>query len=636
MSQQMRSPSQYLALLSHLGPSWLLYRAGYTARWRFGLLRRASPISDWEQMPAPAVRLGVRSLPAAISKSSEAGCVQEADAVLRGGFCLFSHRPVMAPLPPDWHRNQLTGEQLPVDRHWTELGDFSFGDIKGVWELSRFPWAFALARAYGRTGDARYVDTFWRLLADWCVKNPPNTGSNWMCGQEATFRLMAVVFAAEACGVPESQRTGLARFIVASGQRIAANLEYALSQQNNHGVSECVGLITVALLVPRHTESAGWLVRGLRGLETQLAELVYEDGGFSQHSLIYHRVLLHDLCWCRHRLTESGQSVPVWLDAAGWRALDFLMTLVDPDTGLAPLYGANDGANVLPLADAEFLDMRPAVQMTAAVFRQELPLPEGPWDEAAAWLAPEWSTMRRVSWPAVPVRWHARAAGCFQLVNGAGRLFLRCPEKFRHRPGQADMLHVDISYAGRPVAVDGGSFSYNSRERFTVLGQAAHHNVLTLDGREPLEKFSRFLYLPWPEGQACAKADGVFQATHDGYAKIGVHWTREVSSRSGGGFIIQDRVVGAAGHLLAWHWRLADASWRMSVDAVEADDHQWSSRVSWRGPAGIEGRLSRAESDTAHGWWSPHYGEAVPAYSLRLKVQASADVELVTEFGPVA
>lgn len=648
----MPSLRQYVALLRQMGPGWLAYRAGYAARRRFGLLKRASPIASWEQLPAPELELHPLSLIQPVPASWGTACIGEADAVLRGEFKLFSYRVVSAGFTPDWHANQLaegqpsqcfdeaSGERNSglrsqasgLQPHWSEISDFRGGDIKGVWELSRFPWAFALARAYGRTGDMRYADAFWRLFFDWCEKNPPNAGPNWMCGQEATFRLMAVVFAAEACGIPEKQRDGLVRFIVATGQRIAANLDYALSQKNNHGVSECVGLITTALLVPEFAESADWLARGLRELEAQLAELVYEDGGFSQHSLIYHRVLLHDLCWCRRRLTAAGRTSPAWLDAAGRRALDFLMRLVDPVTGQAPLYGANDGANVLPLAETGFLDMRPVVQMAAAVHRSELPLPEGPWDEAAAWLVPEWSALKRVPWPVVPARWYARAAGCFQLTDGADRLFLRCPENFRHRPGQADMLHVDITHAGRPVASDGGSFSYNSPERFTVLGQAAHHNVLTVDGREPLEKFNRFLYLPWPKGEASAEEPGGFRASHDGYAALGVKWTRTVSQREGGGWLVRDRVTGAGGRALQWHWRLANRPWSVAGDSVAVADDAGRYRISWRSSIPAKVSLVRADAASAYGWWSPHYGKTEPACALRLEVRAPGEVDLTTEF----
>ncbi len=680
----MRTLRQYWALLTHMGPGWIAYRAGYALWRKTGLLKRATPTVAWEELPVPGLTLHTRKVESSAAWGE--ACVEEAEAVLRGEFRLFSHRTVRAGFPPDWHRNQMTedggrrtengGQMSEVRRrwsdvHWSEISDAADGDIKGVWELSRFSWAFSLARAFARTGEVRFKEGFWRLFEDWCRMNPPNLGPNWMCGQEATFRLMAVTFAAEAMGVPESSRERLARFITVTGRRIAANLDYALSQRNNHGVSECVGLITVALLAPQHAESDGWMARGLRELEKQLNELLYNDGGFSQHSLIYHRVLLHDLCWCRDRLQRAVRPVPPWLDAAGKRALGFLLMLTDPATGRAPLYGANDGSAVLQLAEADYLDMRPTIQLAAAAFRGELSLPEGSWDEAAAWMGADGRGLKRVPWPESAPGWHAKAAGCLQLINGPCRLFLRCPEKFRHRPGHADMLHVDVWHKGRPVAMDGGSFSYNSRERFTALGSAAQHNVLTVDDREPMRKFSRFLYLPWPSGRvsggsavapaelwrgkrrmedggrntndrgpriaAHAAEDGeTIGASHDGYAGLGIHWTRSVSPRPGGGFIVKDRVTGGAGRALCWHWRLSDAGWRMaeSGDAVAAEVAGSPYSVRWHGVPGASARLMRADESSAYGWWSPHYGEAAPACSLLIETEAAGDVELVTEFQP--
>ncbi len=611
----------------------MFFRLRYAARRRAGGLRRAAPLVRWEDLPAPQLALAA---PAPIgSDAIDERVLEEAEDVLRGRFRLFSHRGVDVGSPPDWRRNQLTGEQVPGDRHWSELGDFAFGDIKGVWELSRFSWAFPLMRAHRKTSDPRFADAFWSLFADWCEQNPPNRGPNWMCGQEATFRLLAVIFAAENLGA-RGREDAVARFIVATGRRIFANLDYALSQKNNHGVSECIGLVTAALAVRDYDESAGWLARGLRRLEEQLSELVYPDGGFSQHSLVYHRVLLHDLAWLKARLEAAGHSVPEYLDSAGRRATAFLRTLTDPATGQGPLYGPNDGANVLPLTSTEFLDLRPAVQLGAAVFSGELAFDSGPWDEAVEWLGPRRGKLERRGCSA-PAVWHAPFAGCVQLRRGKGRLFLRCPEKFRHRPTQADLLHVDVWENGERVAMDGGSFSYNSRARFATLGDAAQHNVLVVDGREPLQKFSRFLYMPWPRGQVRQEGEADFSASHDGYGALGVRWVRRVSARAAAGFVVTDEVANAADRVLRWHWRLADRPWVLDAAAgtLSVRDELGGYRVAWHGPALDRVRFVRAADDSADGWWSPHYGDVAPAGALVIEVRARELVKFRTEFIPL-
>jgi hypothetical protein len=635
----MRTPSQYFALVRQMGPAWVLYRISHAVQRRSGLLRRAAPATPWEQMPAPALALHVRkSLQIAAVAGGDA-CVDEAEKILAGKFRLFSHREVAAGFPPDWQRNWLVSgapteanQSAPL-RHWTKISDASCSDIKGVWELSRFSWAFPLVRAHARTGDPRFAEAFWRLFRDWCDRNPPNLGSNWMCGQESTFRLMAVVFAAENLGVPDAERMGLARFVVATGRRIAAHLAYALSQKNNHGISECIGLITVSGLLPGHVESPFWRAAGRRHLRRQLGELVYPDGSFSQHSLVYHRLLLHDLVWCATRLRGAGEGIPDWLAAPADRALDFLRALTEPATGLAPLFGSNDGARILPLVEEDFLDFRSVVQLASAVFRQELPLPAGPWDEAVAWLAGAPDSFTRVPWPDVPERWRAAAGGYVQLRTGADRLFLRCPERFRHRPSQADLLHVDVTLAGRPFAHDGGTYSYNSTERFVTLTDATAHNVLMIDGREPMQKMGRFLYLPWPHGRVEEIARGI-AATHDGYTGLNVRWVREVTIRPAGGFFVRDRVQGAKGRHLRWNWRLADGAWLVEDDRVESSETLSRGTLRWRGLPAPRVSLVRGSATTAGGWWSAYYGAVGPACSLIMEAEPTGDVDVVFEFLP--
>lgn len=652
-------------ILRYLGLGWVIFRIRYALRRKFGGLKRRTPLRPWPNVPPAAAttrRFFLR--PPAIG----AGAVAEAEEILRGTVRLFSVRPGKdVGAPPSWHRNQLTGEDVPAGRHWSDYGDFAFGDIKGVWELSRFSWAFPLARAFARTGDERFAETFWRWFEDWLEHNPPNAGPSWMCGQEATFRLMAIVFAAEvvneAGATTAARKAKLRSFLLVTGSRIAANLDYALSQSNNHGVSEAVGLITVALILPNVAEATAWRTRGLAALRRQVETLVYPDGAFAQHSANYHRVLLHDLVWATAMLRGAGVPVPEWLSAGGARATEFLAALITPETGRVPLYGANDGANVLPLSDSDYLDFRPVVQASFAAFRNERCFPPGPWDEAAEWLTAAGSGLgfresvsggnlpsSDISQPKSPLpntesqmpnpRFrHFPHGGALVWRHGDTRLFLRCPTHFRHRPAQADMLHTDIEWRGQPIAIDAGTYSYNAQGHFAgALKEARVHNTVTFRDREPMPKAGRFLYLPWPRGSAAWTDEETFAASHEAWLAFGVTHERRVRGSVGDGFEIEDRLVGGRTTIASLRWLLADHPHELSVGAsvLRLLTSEGPFAVAWRVPAGARVTLVRADESSVRGWCSPHYGEAKPALSLAIEFEFDGDARCTTRFSPAA
>lgn len=640
----MRAVRRAIGILN-LGPRWVFFRVRYEARKRVGLLARSSPLRTWDQIALPSGELSLSHwfyLPAAYEEDAS---LYEAEDVLKGNFVFFQHRTVAAGIPPRWSRNPLTDEAAAEGIHWSRLAAFAHGDIKVIWELSRFGWAYTLARAYARREDRRYAAGFWTLFESWLESYPPNAGAGWMCGQEAAFRLMATTFAvAVLSDSAESTPNRLDRFrkfVRATGQRIGANLQYALSQANNHGVSECVGLITAALVLPETPEAESWLRLGLGALETQLGELVYSDGGFSQHSSNYHRVLLDDLMWCETIFRRTQCATPSWLLQAARRSLDFLNRIVDPASGRVPLYGPNDGARVLPLADSAFLDFRPTLQAGFALFYGVRRLPAGPWDEAAYWLCGNaaWSGVGRESTWEETAKYHAPESGMLIWENSGTRLFMRCPRRMRHRPTQADMLHVDVFRRGVPITVDPGTFSYHDRGRFRgALGEASVHNTMTFDGAEPMERISRFLYFPWPTGKAgwTDSTQRTFQAEHGLWRRLGIRHLRRVSA-SGMEFRVCDLIEGRGTHVFRLHWLLED--WPYEWDRLgqrillALPDQRFE--IRWKAPASASVSLVRGDPETQRGWQAPHYFEAMPALSLAIEGRFEGQMELETCFLPL-
>ena len=627
---------QALQLASHLGPGWCVFRVRHALRMRLGLLKRATPALPWtafanEYAEGRFPKRGKRApLP------DDPDVLAEASDIMAGRFRLYSVHTRECGFPPAWNTDAFTGRILSADRHWTTIPDFGGGDIKDVWELSRFPWVFPLVRAHGRDGREAYPETFWRLFEDWLAANSPNLGPQWKCGQEATFRLMAATFGRHAfseCASTTPARLAAWRaFVLATGRRIEPNLAYALSQSNNHGVSECVGLLTCALMLPGAPESGRWLRKGLAALRSQLERLVYADGSFSQHSVNYHRVMLHDLCWAVALFRSDGREVPAWLRAAGLRALGWLESMTDPVSGYVPWSGSNDGAHILPLASGGYSDFRPVLALSCALFREKWPADPGPWDEAAMWLAP--GMAGKVDAQPPVSEWHARDGGWHILRHENAHALLRAPEKFRHRPCSADMLHVDLWWRGFNITRDPGSYSYNTAGPFESAFKCARvHDTVSFDGLEPLQKFGRFLYLPWPTGSVDLTNPGVVSATHSGWDSIGAAHRRTVRFADGA-WLIEDRLTSSSPREARLHWLFADVAYDFDTTGASLLLHTpvGQATVRWRVSSGTaSATLIRADERSDRGWASPAYRQAVPALSLAVTCRFSGELTFITE-----
>ena len=122
--------------------------------------------------------------------------IKLANKNLEGFFHLFSFHQFDYSEFPNWFLNPFNNKIfVGKNSHWTELYDFNknFGDIKILWELSRFNWLGNLACAYKITHDKKYKIRMDALISDWSKNNPYLSGPNWKCGQEASLRLINLI-----------------------------------------------------------------------------------------------------------------------------------------------------------------------------------------------------------------------------------------------------------------------------------------------------------------------------------------------------------------------------------------------------------------------------------------------------------
>lgn len=610
----------------------LLYRLGLRLgawRWLTSVKRKPCSVSLSALLPIPDPTM-LRSL---MGEEGIAAALKEADELVEAG--LFS--------PFGGEKARLNLSQITVEmlQHWTQYETGKAGlpveDVKLIWEAGRLGWAYRLARAYVLSGDERYRVFFWQRLVEFLESNPPMLGPHWMSGQETAIRLVAMAWmgAVFLAGDPQAEqhRQLLAQAIHDHARRIPPTLLYARSQFNNHLVTESLGLIVAARVLPEAPEALSWRRTGWHWLNHALETQINAVGEYAQHSNNYHRLMLQCACLAAvlaqgepFRLSDKAKaklkSAAVWLSAE-----------VEPHNGQVALYGHNDGAYLFPLDSGGFDDYRMIIQAASRLFGGENLYPVGRWDEFQAWLGLE------------PEAWGAegepfrRPAGL--LKAGTTRTWARLRSNYHtSRPAHADQLHMDLWWKGSPVALDAGTYRYTSAAPWdNRLAGTAVHNTVMVDGCDQMRRVGRFLWLEW--AQACAmqteSPQQSLQGEHNGYRHMAILHRRRVDWAAAGEWLVTDllyqpqSVQHPQSHKVRVHWLLPDGRWRLEGTRLEmaVPQGQFSLAVSAEdGQAGTV-TLCRAgevlygpgDCQPQLGWVSPYYNEKIPALSFAVEYQ---------------
>ncbi len=669
-----------VSTVRHLGPRWAVYRLGYAAQKKCGVFRRATPLQSWDDQPleqlvdSPAClgdyrayrhthsarfffeisqRAEFASLCRSLDESADADAnsqesvVAIADDVCDGWFRYFESQRVQLGEDVDWYLNPFSQQRLPDTGHWSEIDEFGADDIKLVWEPNRFAFVYSLVRAYWRTGDERYAERFWQLLNGWAEQNPPQQGTNWKCGQEVALRMMAWCFAlygfADCPSSDSAALTKLLRMVAASATRIAANIQYALSQKNNHGISEAAGLFTAGILFPELRHSQHWLQLGRRHLQNLATELIYEDGGFSQHSANYHRVMLQLFTWCLQLGERNNCRLSDDVYQRVGAAAEFLYQIQDQSSGGVPRYGQYDGALVLPLSAVDQADFRPAVQSAMMVTGHSKVYAAGPYDEELLWLCgPQAVESAVVTKPRED--WSAGQGGCHTLRSEHGFAFVRCGP-FRHRPSQADMLHCDIWWQGLNLAIDPGTFSYAAAAPWNnPFSATAYHNTVTVDGRDQMRRAGRFLWLPWIHNTSIHRQAAPdeswssWEGGHDGYQRSGqaTDYRRAVVRLGPQHWLVLDRLHSPRPHRYRLQWLTPDYPLTLQEEHAQAvlqtplGEYRYGFAASTEQ---ISLEVIRADPQSPRGWFAPTYFQRTAGHSITLEAEAPA-ITIATVLGP--
>jgi hypothetical protein len=614
------------AIWRTFGSEGIRRRVRFEVRKRLSLLRAQPPSTPQHVLadPPPAVWPFRPNADRLCQGPTVEEAISRANRVLAGEHqayrATWRHRPLAA---EEWNTDPETRYRYDSAAPWFRIDHGIPGtDIKDVWEPARFAWAYDLVRGWIITRDNRYAEEFWRGFESFRAGCPPYRGVQWACGQETAIRAVAWLWAEASLGdAPAStpaRKFALRESLWWSGHRIADALGYALSQRNNHGISECTGLLAIgARFRAVDHDAAAWWLRAQRDLVHQVMDQFARDGWYSQHSFTYLRLALDQLVHAQRVLLAGGGGLTSEARERITSAVELLITVMDDGTGYVPNHGANDGAFVLPLTTREFRDFRPSLTAAAATFAVPLPVGITGDAETLAWLDSSLSepTIRKRS------RVVFGESGWIDArVNGT-RVFARAGS-YRNRPSHIDPLHLDVTINGQPVAVDAGTYRY-AGSLWRALAEEGAHNTVAIMGAPIAWRGPRFLWLSWPRAAISAVSDddeGVtIEMSNHSWRRTGITHRRICHLESDAVTVLDEvRVRRAHPVHVALHWLVdgnpADVLVFASVPAQHAEQ--------------------RGNEASPYGWIAESYAVRRPATSVRITtVEPTSLVRFASGFG---
>jgi len=504
------------------------FRAQYELRKRSGWLQQSFPVEvpvqtfasleQWREQPVHFFFTSRESLRAAENsippdeKTADA-LAAENELITSGHIPFFNAQFRFLGQDYNWLTHPETGYQYSPQQHWTRISELdpAIGDIKFVWEKSRFAYLYPVIRYdfHHHTDQAAFV---LNEIENWIDHNPLNCGPNYVCSQETSLRILNWTFALHyykhSSELTEVRFQKILHSLYWQTRHVAANIGFSrIAIRNNHAITECLGLYLVGLLYPFFPESSSWRTNGKRWLTEEGLYQIYEDGSYLQFSMNYHRVVIQLYTWAFVLADRNGDRFDEKLYERLHTSLTFLHRHQDTVTGHLPNYGANDGALFFRLNSCQYRDYRPQLNALYLYFNHKHLYAAGAWHEDVFWyglLDPKRSEVGKVKNQSHIVKpagsQTSDSVTGFYILRDADKFtFVRCG-KHPDRPMQADNLHLDLWINGLNLMRDAGSYKYNTDPAtLKYFMGTASHNTLQLGTYDQMQKGGRFIWYYWSQ-----------------------------------------------------------------------------------------------------------------------------------------
>lgn len=476
--------------------------------------------------------------------------------ILSGSIQFFNAEWIDLGLEYDWLTNPLNNYRYDINKHWSEIPDLSddAGDIKFVWEKSRFSWVNTLIRFdfHFNNDLSEYI---FSEIESWIDHNPINMGPNWRCSQEISLRIFnwfnVLKYYKDSVALTNVRWRKIQNVIYASLHHVYNHIDFSrIAVRNNHAITETLFLALSNIMFPFIEETKMWAVDGRKWFEEEIEYQIYDDGTFLQFSNNYHRVVIQLFTLGISISEKANQPFSYSVYERAYKSMEFLYQCLQEKSGWLPNYGSNDGALFFPFSDTDYRDYRPQLNSLGYLLTGKLLFEDFIFSEEIGW------------WGITPSKYYEmekvyKFEGIKKYPIG-GFIIIRDKDSFtlircgshKDRPAQADNLHIDIWYKGENVFRDSGTFKYNtSAEYINYFTGTRSHNTVSVNKESQMLKGSRFMWFYWTQELSSKiwEDDNAFYfegeiSSFQQLAMNGRHFRRVVKIKNSSKWIVYDEI----------------------------------------------------------------------------------------------
>lgn len=404
-----------------------------------------------------------------------------ADQALNHDFDLLGSGLMhLDPIP--WHTDFKSGYTWPKGVFYRKLPKNPAGtDLKMPRELSRCHQLLWLGEAYLITADEKYAREVVSQIDNWIDENPLMYSVNWECAMDVAIRAANWMYALDFISTSQCFTDDFLPKVLKSlyqhGFFIMNNLEKTLPFNNNHYMSDIVGLLYLGQLFCSTSCGKKWLRFAQKEYCKEILIQIMPSGVDFERSVSYHRLISELLLYSYYMMRRCSWQAGREIDERILKMIDYIASYTKPN-GLSPLVADNDDGRFLPFL---YRDFRRHNYLTDSNSLEIRIITAGLTD----------------TFPLTNKDLHSR---CYEdakvavLRKGRSYLFTNCCDRWKYDDNTEsyfgthlhnDLLSFEYSIGKEDFVVDPGAYSYTSdiktRNEFR---STTKHNTVIVDDEE--------------------------------------------------------------------------------------------------------------------------------------------------------